>query len=648
MTRERESILIVDDEESIRTVLEEKLSDLYECRTAESGDEALKVLAARPADMVLCDLKMPGRDGIQTLGEVVKLYPDTAVLMITAVYDVDVAVRALKLGAFDYITKPFHLEEVAIAVARALARRRLRIENREYQTQLEGKVREQTERIQGLLYQEARSRVLEAIYRASEAVGSFDDAEKTLGTLLRSLIEIVGAGRGAVFTRGAGGELRFASTIGVDEQDRDALLAFGRELTGREETLCATGDSFPSELRQHSFVRDGALLSLAHAPLRTADAEIGALYVDSRDNAFDLSLVGPEFFNVYAGLAANALSAARSHDELRANVAALKEDVDKVYRHDDLIGDSPAMQEVFGLVDRVKDADTTVLVLGESGTGKERIARLIHHQGPRSDKPFIAVNCAAIPSELLEAELFGIEGGTATGVSGRVGKFEAANHGTIFLDEVGDLSGMAQAKLLRVLQEKTVEKVGSHSSVELDVRVVAATNVDLRDAVEAREFREDLYYRLNVLPIYLPALRERREDVPLLVRYYVERFCAEQKKTPLHVPDAVMDSFVRANWRGNIRELKNALERAVILSDGDTLVPHVEMGQPSGSGTRLDLQPALELQLSERDLVCQYAKRAFDRFGRYDLTSDFLGISFKTLKKRLQDAEEPVAAAASR
>ncbi len=646
MTREVQSILIVDDEESIRTVLEEKLSDLYECRTAESGDEALKVMAARPADMVLCDIKMPGRDGIQTLGEIVKMHPDTAMLMITAVYDVDVAVRALKLGAYDFITKPFHLEEVAIAVERALDRRRLRMENRAYQTELESKVKEQTDRIQGLLFQEARSRVLDTIYKASETVGAFDDAERTLGSLLRSLIELVGAGRGAIFTRGSNGELRFGETIGVEEADREALLAFGRELSSREETLCATGDSFPTELRDHAFVRSGGLLSLAHAPLRSRDEDVGALYVDSKDNAFDLSIVGPEFFNVYAGLAANSLQAARSHGELRANVAALKEDVAKVFSHDDLIGASPAMQEVFGLVDRVKNADTTVLVLGESGTGKERIARLVHHQGPRKDKPFIAVNCAAIPSELLEAELFGIEGGTATGVIGRQGKFEAACGGTIFLDEVGDLSAMSQAKLLRVLQEKTVEKVGSHTPIELDVRVIAATNVDLLEAVNSREFREDLYYRLNVLPIYLPALRERREDIPPLVELYVEQFCREQKKPLLAVSDEAMSSYVRATWRGNIREVKNALERAVILSDGEWLIPYVEMGQPAASNDSLDLQPALDLSLSERDLVCQYAKRAFDRFGRYDQTSDFLGISFKTLKKRLQEADEPVTALA--
>jgi DNA-binding NtrC family response regulator len=639
MTRYEDSILIVDDEESIRTVLHEKLHDRYECRTASSGDEALGLLQARPSSLVLCDIKMPGRDGIQVLGEVVKAHPDTAVVMITALYDVDVAVRALKLGAYDFITKPFHLDAVTISVDRALEKRRLRLENREYQTQLEQKVREQTRRIQELLTQEARARVLDSIYRAADLVDSVEEPDRTLDSLLDSVMKLVGATRGAVLTKAPSGERRFAATAGVAEGDRDALLQFAAELGARGTVACATGDTFPDDLRQHPFVRRSQLVSLAHAPLRARDEDLGAVYVDSAENAFDLTLVGPELFKVFGRLAASAVHASRAHEELKTNVEVLREEVNAAFHHDDIIGDSPAMQDVFRLVDRVKTTDTTVLILGESGTGKEKIARLIQHLGPRANRPMVCVNCAALPADLLEAELFGIESGTATGVTGRAGKFEVASGGTIFLDEVGDLSPMAQAKLLRVLQEKALERIGSNAPVELDIRVIAATNVDLRQAVAAKRFREDLYYRLNVLPIYLPPLRDRREDIPALVRYFVRIFCREQKKEILKVSKEAMESFARPSWMGNIRELKNAIERAVILADGEWLLPHVEMRGASPNRSALDLDPALDMSLTEHDLVAAYAKRAFERFRRYDRTSDFLGISFKTLKKRLADAE---------
>ncbi|MEM7249437.1 MAG: sigma 54-interacting transcriptional regulator [Acidobacteriota bacterium] len=648
MSEARETLLIVDDEESIRTILSEKLSGRYEVRTATDGDDALRLLEARPSDLMLCDVKMPGRDGLSTLAEVIKRHPETAVVMITALLDVDVAVRALKLGAYDYITKPFHLEEVSLAVERALEKRHLRQENREYQTRLETRVREQTERIETLLTQEARARVLDSIYKAADMVSAYEDPERTLNSLLGSVVELVGADRGAVLTKASDGQPRFAATVGLEEADREGLLTLGRDLVSRDEVLCATADGFPDEIREHPFVRSSQLVSLAHAPLRHGGEDFGGLYVDSRKNAFDLSMVGPEFFGVFAKLASGVVHAARSHGALRASVAALQDEVDKVYRHDDLVGGSPVMQDVFRLVDKVKSTDTTVLVLGESGTGKEKIARLIHHLSPRAASPFVAVNCAAIPSELLEAELFGIEKGIATGVTARPGKFEVANGGTIFLDEVGDLSAMAQAKLLRVLQERTLERVGSSTCVELDLRVLAATNVDLREAVEAKNFREDLFYRLNVLPIYLPPLRERREDIAPLVRYFVDQFCREQKKPLLEIDDEAMDSFVQASWPGNIRELKNALERAVILSEGDALVPHQELRGPSRGSGGLDLGAALDLDLSERDLVATYAKEAFDRFRRYDRTSDFLGISFKTLKKRLADAEARTLASPTR
>jgi len=237
------------------------------------------------------------------------------------------------------------------------------------------------------------------------------------------------------------------------------------------------------------------------------------------------------------------------------------------------------MREVYKTIGRVAPQDATVLILGESGTGKELVARAIYHYSQRQDKPFLAVNCAALSETLLESELFGHERGAFTGaVSQKVGRFELADKGTIFLDEVGDIPLELQPKLLRVPQEQEFERLGATRTIRVDVRVVAATNADLSRLVAERSFRSDLYYRLNVFPIQIPALRERREDISLLVRYFVQKFSRRMNKTVLYVPSEAMDALVSYAWPGNIRELENLIERAVLLSPGKELrVPLSEL-----------------------------------------------------------------------
>ena len=241
----------------------------------------------------------------------------------------------------------------------------------------------------------------------------------------------------------------------------------------------------------------------------------------------------------------------------------------------EIVGCAPALKKVSLAVQRAAGSDATVLLEGESGTGKELFAKAVHALSPRRDDPFVAINCAAIPEGLLETELFGHEKGAFTGASGRkLGKFEVANHGTIFLDEIGDLSLPLQAKVLRALEERTFERVGGNATVRVDVRVVAATNRNLRAAVAARRFREDLYFRLSVFPITIPPLRERAEDIPLLARYFVERFCREMGKPMMTLAESAEDALRAYSWPGNVRELQNGIERAVILSDGDRLHAH--------------------------------------------------------------------------
>jgi len=272
-------------------------------------------------------------------------------------------------------------------------------------------------------------------------------------------------------------------------------------------------------------------------------------------------------------------------DKLAEEKLYLEEEIRTEFNFEEIIGDSPLLKQALAQVELVAPAGTTALILGETGTGKELIARAIHNLSPRRERTFVKVNCAAIPSGLLESELFGHERGAFTGaINQKIGRFELADRGTLFLDEVGDLPLELQPKLLRVLQEQEFERLGSNRTQRVDVRVVAATNQDLAKLVTERAFRSDLYYRLNVFPITVPALRERPEDVALLVRYFVQKFSRRLNKTVEYVPAQAMNALVRYAWPGNVRELENLVERAVILSPGQELrVPVSELKAAGGA-----------------------------------------------------------------
>jgi len=249
----------------------------------------------------------------------------------------------------------------------------------------------------------------------------------------------------------------------------------------------------------------------------------------------------------------------------------LKKQLREKYGFANIIGNSPAMQHVFRLMQRIIKTDSTVLVLGESGTGKEIVAKAIHFNSPRQDKPFVAVHCGAIPETLLESELFGHAKGAFTGAHReKIGKFESANNGTIFLDEIGTMPLHLQIKLLRVLQEQEIERVGSNSTVKLDVRVIAATNLSLDNEVRNGRFREDLYYRLNVIPLVVPPLRERKEDIVPLTRFFLGKYCKEMKRPPLTISRQALEAMEMYDWPGNVRELENAVERLVALAESDS------------------------------------------------------------------------------
>jgi len=258
--------------------------------------------------------------------------------------------------------------------------------------------------------------------------------------------------------------------------------------------------------------------------------------------------------------------------DLKRENQNLKNQLKKKYKFENIIGDSEKMHQIFETIEKVADTDSTILILGESGTGKELIAKAIHYNSYRREGPFIPVNCAAIPSELLESELFGHEKGAFTNaIRTRIGRFELANGGTVFLDEIGDMSPNLQSKLLRVLQERQFERIGGVKTVKIDIRIIAATHQDLRVAVEQGRFRQDLYYRLNVIPIRVPPLRERKSDIPLLVHHFLNHFNKSKKRKIQGIHNEALNRLIGYYWPGNVRELENIIERIVILTNNDSI-----------------------------------------------------------------------------
>jgi formate hydrogenlyase transcriptional activator len=368
-------------------------------------------------------------------------------------------------------------------------------------------------------------------------------------------------------------------TVPLEDSPSGQCFSTGQVLIFRGAEL----DTFKLEVIR--FLRKEGVEVLCCVPLSTNGRTFGTINLASRDlrsfSATDVELLQQVAAQVAIALE-NAL-AFKEIDALKDKLAVeklyLEEEILSEFNFEEIIGDSPTLRRTLSQVELAAPAGTTVLILGETGTGKELIARALHNLSPRRERTFVKVNCAAIPAGLLESELFGHERGAFTGaLTQKIGRFEFADKGTLFLDEVGDLPLELQPKLLRVLQEQEFERLGSNRSLRVDVRVVAATNVDLAQLVEEKKFRSDLYYRLNVFPIVIPPLRERPEDVPLLVRYFVQKISRRQNKTVEYVPSDVMDALVNYSWPGNVRELENLIERAVLLSTGQELqVPIAEL-----------------------------------------------------------------------
>ncbi len=440
-------ILVADDEKNMLWALTNVLSKQgFKTFTARDGEEAIHQFNKHLPDVVLLDLKMPKKNGIEVLKEIKKINDSIPVIMITAHGNIETAIEAMKLGAFDYVQKPFEMEEINVLIKKAL------------------KIRDLTMEVE----------------------------------LLR----------------------------------------------------------------------------------------------------------------------------------------------DELSRGNQIIGESPQIKEVMDLVNRVAKSNATVLILGESGTGKELVANAIHYNSDRKNKPFVKVNCGALPENLLESELFGHEKGAFTGaISRKIGRFERAHGGSIFLDEIGEMSFSTQVKLLRVLQEKQIERVGSTEVIDVDVRIIAATNKDLKRLVEEGRFREDLYYRLNVIPIKIPPLRERKQDIPLLVKYFLQKYSLETGRRGMTISDSALNKLKAYSWPGNIRELQNVIERAVILSPGreiteDQLPPEIVKRDRQ---IELDEFKLPKNGVNLNDLEKSLIKQALDMTnGNQTEAARLLGITRHTLIYRME------------
>jgi PAS domain S-box-containing protein len=325
----------------------------------------------------------------------------------------------------------------------------------------------------------------------------------------------------------------------------------------------------------------------------------------------------------------------RAEERLQQENVALREEIDKTSMFEEIVGVSPALTAVLSRVSKVAASDSTVLITGETGTGKELVARAIHRRSARSSKPFVAVNCAAIPRELIASELFGHEKGSFTGATQRrIGRFELADEGTLFLDEIGELSSDTQAALLRMLQEREFERVGGTQRIRVNVRVIAATNRDLEGAVEGGSFRQDLFYRLNVFPVQVPPLRERSEDIRLLMEYFIERFARKSGKTFRRVSRKTLEGLLAYPWPGNVRELQNVIERSVIVSETDNF--EIDESWLSGRPAMADTAIASTLRAQERAIIEQALRASDGRVAGPAGAAARLGLPRSTLESKIR------------
>jgi len=446
---------------------------------------------------------------------------------------------------------------------------------------------------------------LEILFQMASSLSSTLELSKILDIIIESVRTLLKAEASSLLLLDeTTNELYFASTTGeVSERLKNLTVPLDKGIAGacvREGKPKVVNDTtkdkdfYPQIDRKTGFVTH----SIIAAPLIISNKTIGVIEVLNKKDSQSWTDEDKELLILIAFQSAQVIQNAKLHLQIHEYKELLRNEIDARYA---IISNSEQFKSVLSLAEKVAPGNTSVLLLGENGTGKELVARYVHRLSPRRDQPFIAVSCAAIPATLLESELFGYEKGAFTGAtSTHKGRFESANGGTIFLDEIGDLSLETQSKLLRVLQEREFERLGGTKAIKVDVRVVAATNQNLEEKIKEKLFREDLFYRLNVFPIYIPPLRERKDDIPVLAEHFLSLYARQMNKPAKRIATEVMENLLNYPWPGNVRELQNVIERAVVLTSNEIIKLDALM---------LPSPPPEELVASGRSL-----KQAIDEF----------------------------------
>lgn len=486
---------------------------------------------------------------------------------------------------------------------------------------------------------------LKALFDVSRVLTSSFDLEKNLFSVLEILSKELDMRRGSIFILDKKTEeISIVAAYGLTQEEMSrGRYRIGEGIVGKviesgQPMFIPDIEKEPQFLNKTGSRPNKKGISFLCVPIKIEDEVLGVISAD-RIYSEEQGEVDDDLrvLSIVASLIGQFLKLWESYRFIEDENLILRAQLKDRYNFPNLVGQSPSFQSVLKTVMKVAGTDATVLLFGESGTGKELIAKTIHFQSKRSKGPFVAINCAAIPENLLEAELFGSEKGAFTGAVKRIGKFEQANGGTIFLDEVGELPLSLQPKILRVLQERTVEPLGSTKSLKIDVRIISATNKDLSEEIKRGSFREDLFWRLNVIPIYIPPLRERREDIPLLVDYYLRSFCNIYKKS-VKIDDEAMKLLLSYDWPGNVRELANTIERLVVMTESNKIkvydLPDTVRGVIKVK-TNLSGQLKLPTEVEELERI-----RIMDTLPKFNFnlrkTAQALGLTERQLNYRIK------------
>lgn len=489
------------------------------------------------------------------------------------------------------------------------------------------------------------------LYEITRQLATSFDLKDCLQKIMEILSTMKGMENGTVtIVNPLTGKLEIEVAHGISEENRlRGKYKIGEGITGR---VVATGNPIvvPHIAEEPLFLnKTGARddveeqqRSFLCVPIKTLHQVIGALSVDRlyEGGLTEQANNDLQFLTVLSGLIAETTvriqTVNKEKESLHSENLKLKRELSEKNKINDIVGNSSRMQEVYEMIHRVVDSNATVLLRGESGTGKTLVAKALHYNSKRRDKPFVVVNCSALPETLLESELFGHEKGAFTGANERkIGRFELAEGGTLFLDEIGEISYSVQVKLLHVVQERNFQRLGSNKLINCDVRLVAATNRDLEKAVAEHKFREDLYYRLNVFPVYMPPLRERRTDILLLAEFFLDKYSKENSKVIKRISTSAIDMLVQYHWPGNVRELQNCMERAVLICDDDTikgvhLPPSLQIADPRSSENPLSLTAAVEN--FEKELIIEGLKK---NNGNQTKTAKYLDTSLRIINYKI-------------